>query len=241
MVLYVVASLQKMKPIEVKIPVAALIITGVIIIASVIVTTVIITNGNVKRKLKGEVILVNDQYQQYKTEAEKIISQKEDTIQYYKNIVFNRDERIRTLNGSITSLKNKLSEIPAEASKYTPNELYEELQKVYGEKTDTLEYPFSGNQVTEIYVEHKYANGLAELTQQYEYMIVEYINRVDASDKQIGEQDKLLEIRKSMLEESEKNAQILYDKFLKEQKRKKIWRATSAIGTVAGIGIGLLI
>ena len=223
-----------MKPIEIKIPVWGVIVTSLVLIGAIVGITLLVSKNKKITYYKSKVDSIQ-------IASSIIIKQKEDTIQYLTAVIEQKNIQLTVSKQNIAAIKRKLDAIPVEVSKYTPNEIYDKILDYVDEKTDSSEYPFSGNQISDIYREHLYIDQQQDLINEYEFYIIDLMSGIDVRDKGLNEYKKLGELKNKMLEESNKRCDILEQDLLKQTKRKKIWRTLTPIGTGVGIVVGLLL
>ena len=223
-----------MKPIEAKIPVSVIVVGVIVLIASVVIITLFsINKKNVKQ--------FDFQYDSLKVAACNIIKSKEDTIRYYKGIIGENEAKIIAQNESIKKLKGAIASIPNEVSKYEPNVIYDKINEYLSEKIDDQEYPFSGNQITEIYGEHLYVKEMQKGVEIYETQITTLMFSIENKDLELKAYNDIVDAKNKLLKEGDIRMYELESDFNKQVKRKKIWRALTPSGLAVGVIIGLLI
>ena len=223
-----------MKSIEAKIPVWSVIVTIISIVLVIVILTIFATKNK-------KVIYYKSKVDSIQAATSIIIRQQEDSIDYLKAVIKNRESRLQISKDNIKSLTDKLADIPKNVTQYTPNELYDKIQQYISQRTDSNKYDFSGNQLEDIYKEHLYIDEQQNLISEYEFYVVDLMDDVKIRDKEISEYDKLSKLKDKMLEESNKICDELEVNLLKQEKRKKIWRMLTPIGTGVGIVVGLLL
>lgn len=223
-----------MKSIEAKIPVWSVIVTIISIVLVIVILTIFATKNK-------KVIYYKSKVDSIQAATSIIIRQQEDSIDYLKAVIKNRESRLQISKDNIKSLTDKLADIPKKVTQYTPNELYDKIQQYISQRTDSNKYDFSGNQLEDIYKEHLYIDEQQNLISEYEFYVVDLMDDVKIRDKEISEYDKLSKLKDKMLEESNKICDELEVNLLKQEKRKKIWRMLTPIGTGVGIVVGLLL
>ena len=223
-----------MKSIEAKIPVWSVIVTIISIVLVIVILTIFATKNK-------KVIYYKSKIDSIQAATSIIIRQQEDSIDYLKAVIKNRESRLQISKDNIKSLTDKLADIPKKVTQYTPNELYDKIQQYISQRTDSNKYDFSGNQLEDIYKEHLYIDEQQNLISEYEFYVVDLMDDVKIRDKEISEYDKLSKLKDKMLEESNKICDELEVNLLKQEKRKKIWRMLTPIGTGVGIVVGLLL
>ena len=223
-----------MKSIEAKIPVWSVIVTIISIVLVIVILTIFATKNK-------KVIYYKSKVDSIQASTSIIIRQQEDSIDYLKAVIKNRESRLQISKDNIKSLTDKLADIPKKVTQYTPNELYDKIQQYISQRTDSNKYDFSGNQLEDIYKEHLYIDEQQNLISEYEFYVVDLMDDVKIRDKEISEYDKLSKLKDKMLEESNKICDELEVNLLKQEKRKKIWRMLTPIGTGVGIVVGLLL
>ena len=223
-----------MKSIEAKIPVWSVIVTIISIVLVIVILTIFATKNK-------KVIYYKSKVDSIQVATSIIIRQQEDSIDYLKAVIKNRESRLQISKDNIKSLTDKLADIPKKVTQYTPNELYDKIQQYISQRTDSNKYDFSGNQLEDIYKEHLYIDEQQNLISEYEFYVVDLMDDVKIRDKEISEYDKLSKLKDKMLEESNKICDELEVNLLKQEKRKKIWRMLTPIGTGVGIVVGLLL
>lgn len=223
-----------MKPIEAKIPVSVIVVGVIVLIASVVIITLFsINKKNVKQ--------FDFQYDSLKVATCNIIKSKEDTIRYYKGIIGENEAKIIAQNESIKKLKGAIASIPNEVSKYEPNVIYDKINEYLSEKIDDQEYPFSGNQITEIYGEHLYVKEIQKGVEIYETQITTLMFSIENKDLELKAYNDIVDAKNKLLKEGDIRMYELESDFNKQVKRKKIWRALTPSGLAVGVIIGLLI
>jgi hypothetical protein len=223
-----------MKPIEAKIPVSVIVVGVIVLIASVVIITLFsINRKNVKQ--------FDFQYDSLKVATCNIIKSQEDTIRYYKGIIGENEAKIIAQNESIKKLKGAIAAIPDEVSKYEPNVIYDKINEYLSEKVDDQEYPFSGNQITEIYGEHLYVKEIQKGVEIYETQIATLMFSIENKDLELKAYNDIVDAKNKLLKESNIRMYELESDFNKQVKRKKIWRALTPSGLAVGVIIGLLI
>lgn len=158
----------------------------------------------------------------------------EDSIAYYKQLVnYNSNKaiaankRVRVLKDEYEALEPQMKQIPMDASGAFVTGLYE--------KRDTLQFPLSGNQASEIHLDLlegiKAEEIIKELNFENYYL--------DESLRASGEMNYQMQKENNMLEDVVKGYQVeLLDGKLKEKTlKRKLWTNRGIAGVVMVLGV----
>ena len=116
-----------------------------------------------KKQLADFAIYESEIIDKYKQEKKVL----RDTIIYYKKILHSNDKKISDSRHEIKRLKDELGLIEEKVTSLPPNESYAFLRMLYG-ATDTLKYPFAGNQVQKFHANYLEGIRCKELTKELE-------------------------------------------------------------------------
>jgi endo-beta-N-acetylglucosaminidase D len=131
------------------------------LLLGVFVTLFLQKNGEVKR------------YRARMGQLEYTIIIKDDTISYLKKRIEESDKNASVLHDRIASLEPRRDTIYINSSKYTTSEKYEALQCMVGEKLDSANYPFSGNQIDSLFVHEQERFLYMEVLMDYDALVDE--------------------------------------------------------------------
>ena len=216
-----------MTNVEIKIPVYALIIIGIVITAIITVLTVI----TVKNKQIHKQVIWHDAL---KIANQIIIKQKSDTIEYYKILTKQNDYLISNQKTLISTLNNKIYNIKPKVDKYTTNEVYDSINAYIEPKNDDSEFKFSGNQIKQIYVEHlellESRSGMVE----YDKLVKNMDSGIQLVNSQLSKQSDLQAVTQKMLSECENENLNLNNEVLKQQVKVKRNRILAPISFITG-------
>lgn len=149
-----------MKEAEIKVPILGLVLIGLLITAIIVVLSVLYFQAKNTQKIDTE-------FRKYKEATQIQIKQKTDTIEYYKAILERNYSEIAYQESEIDRLKNKVLSIPKHVEKLTTSEVYEKTLEYLPEKTDSLKFKYSGNQIKVIYEEHLEKIAMIECIEVY--------------------------------------------------------------------------
>jgi len=223
-----------MKPVEIKIPIFALIISGLLLVASVVVVTIIITKN---KKIDN----YQEQFNILEYKYGVSIKEKQDTIYFYENLIKENDNLSLIQKTKISALELKLKAIPIEVTKYTTNEKYEQTQKFLGEKTDSLDFNYSGNQVDGIYLQQIQNITLTDLVDNCRSYVYDLEGGKKLRDKEIETLKTLAEQQDGYINLCDSTSSELNKKLSKEKKKTKILGIAVPSAGVVGIVIGILV
>jgi hypothetical protein len=216
-----------MTNVEIKIPVYALIIIGIVITAIITVLTVI----TVKNKQIHKQVIWHDAL---KIANQIIIKQKSDTIEYYKILTEQNDKLIFNQKTLISTLNNRIYDIKPKVDKYTTNEVYDSINAYIEPKNDDSEFKFSGNQIKQIYVEHlellESRSGMVE----YGKLVENMDSGIQLVNSQLSKQSDLQAVTQKMLSECENENLNLNNEVLKQQVKVKRNRILAPISFITG-------
>jgi len=162
----------------------------------------------------------------------------EDSIAYFKQLVnynsnraLEANKRVRKLKSEYRALESQMEHIPTDVSGAFVTGLYE--------ATDTMQYPLSGNQVSEIHLDLlegiKMEDIIKELNFENHYL--------DESLRASGEMNVQMYKENELLDKIVKECQIgLYDAERGHKKlKRKLWRNRALVGVATVLGVIVLL
>lgn len=223
-----------LKDVEIKIPVLALLITGLVITAIIVVGTILIIKNNQIKQLKSK-------YETSKIANQLIVKQKTDTIEYYKKLIKDNSKLISDQKTLISQQSYRISTIKPIIEQYAHSQVFDPIQAYIEPKNDSLKFKLSGNQIKQVYREHLELLESRKGLIQYEELIEYMDNDIRLSNSQLSKQNELQEVTQSMLSECDSNNLELLKQLNITNKNRKFWKITTPISGVTGLIVGILL
>jgi len=228
-----------MKTVDVKIPVYAILAVIILFIGVIVALSMLsIKNKQISQK-NAQITKVQNAYDSVRITTNNIIKEKNDTIAYQKQIIENRDAKIAHQKSKLVNVENILAETKQQVATFTNDSVYVLTQDYLPTPTDSSKFPYSGNQVKDIYSDHLDLLKMHDAVLDYQKYTFELEHGLTDRDSQITNYKDLTNAQKAQLEASGNQINSLSGQngdLMKKNKRLKIFVPVSGgLGIVIGI------